>query len=90
LYQVFLLWLCVKLDWPYIAEELPSKIGENVEGRINVTGRRRRRRRRRRSRKQLLDYLKETRGYCKLKEEAIDGTVWRNDFGRGYGTAIRL
>jgi hypothetical protein len=37
-----------------------------IDGRIEVTGRRGRRR------KQLLDELKETRGYMKLKEEAID------------------
>jgi len=36
-----------------------------------VTGRRGRRRRK------LLDYLKERRGYCHLKEEALDRTMWR-------------
>ena len=35
-----------------------------------MTGRRGRRR------KQLLDDLKETRGYCKLKEEAVDGAIY--------------
>jgi hypothetical protein len=39
-----------------------------IEGRIEVTGSRGRRR------KQLLDDLKEKRGYCKLKEEALDRT----------------
>jgi len=34
--------------------------------------------------KQLLDD-KRMRGYCKLKEEALDVTVWRTGFGRGYG-----
>jgi hypothetical protein len=48
-----------------------------IEGRINVTGRRGRRR------KQLLDDLKETRGYRKLKEEALDRTLWGTCFGRG-------
>jgi hypothetical protein len=33
-------------------------------------------------RKQLLDYLKETTGYWKLKEEAIDLILWRSRFGR--------
>ena len=47
-----------------------------IEERIEVTGRRGRRR------KQLLDDLKEKRGYCKLKEEALDRTVWRTGFGR--------
>ena len=26
--------------------------------------------------KKLLDYLEEKRGYCKLKEEAVDRTLW--------------
>jgi hypothetical protein len=39
--------------------------------------------------KQLLDDLKETRGYWKLKEEALDRTVWRTRFGRGYGAVVR-
>ena len=50
-----------------------GKIEEGVE----VTGRQGRRR------KQLLDDLKETRGYCKLKEEALHRTVWRVGFARG-------
>ena len=32
---------------------------------------------------QLLDDFKQTRGYWKLKEEALDRTVWRIGFGRG-------
>jgi hypothetical protein len=52
-------------------------------GRTEVTGRRGRRR------KQILDDLKETRGYCKLKEEALDRTAWRTCFGRGYGPIVR-
>jgi len=32
--------------------------------------------------KLLLDD-KRTRGYCKLKEGALDVTVWRTGFGRG-------
>jgi len=40
--------------------------------------------RRGRRRKQLLDDLKETRGCWKLNEEAIDRTLWRKRFGRGY------
>ena len=35
-------------------------------------------------RKQLLDGLKETRGYYKLKEKALDRTLWRTRFGSGY------
>ena len=36
-----------------------------------------------------MDDLKEKRGYWKLKEEALDGTTSRTDFGRGYGTVAR-
>ena len=41
--------------------------------------------RRGRRRKQLLDVLKETIEYCKLKAEALDDTVWRTRFGRCFG-----
>jgi hypothetical protein len=39
-------------------------------------------------RKKVLDDVKETRGYWKLKEEALDRTVCRTRFGRGYGTVV--
>jgi len=39
--------------------------------------------------KQLLDSLKETRGYWILKEEALDRTVWGTRFGRSYGPVVR-
>jgi hypothetical protein len=45
--------------------------------------------RRGRSRKQPLDDLKEKRRYWKLKEEALDRTMWRTRFGRGYGPVVR-
>ena len=35
-------------------------------------------RRRGRRRKKLLDDLKNRSGYCHLKEEALDRTMWRN------------
>jgi hypothetical protein len=41
-----------------------------------------------RMRKQLLDDLKEKREYWKLKEEALDRTLWRNRFGRSYGLVL--
>jgi len=44
-------------------------------GRIEVTIRLGRRR------KQLLDDLKEARRYCKLKQEALDRTLWETHFG---------
>jgi hypothetical protein len=36
----------------------------------------------------LLDDLKERRGYSHLKEEALDRTVWRAGFGRGFGPVM--
>jgi hypothetical protein len=42
-------------------------------------------RRRERGRNQLLDDVEEKRKYWKLKEEALDRTLWRTGFGRGYG-----
>jgi len=48
-----------------------------------VTGRRGRKRRK------LLYELKERRGYSQLKEEALDRTVWRARFGRGFGPVVR-
>ena len=41
-----------------------------------------------RRRKQLLDDLKVRRGYCQLKEEALDRTMWRIRFGRGFGPVV--
>jgi hypothetical protein len=55
---------------------LKHVIEGKLEGRIEMTGRRGRRR------KQLLDNLKKTRRYWKLKEEALDRTLWRTRFGR--------
>jgi hypothetical protein len=48
-----------------------------------VTGRQGRRGRK------LLDELKERRGYSYLKEEALDHTMWRARFGRGFGPVVR-
>ena len=39
--------------------------------------------------KKLLDDLKDRRGYYRLKEEALDRTMWRNRFGRGVGPVVR-
>jgi hypothetical protein len=55
----------------------------NIEEIIEVTGRRRRRR------KQLVADLKQTRRYCELKQEALDRTIGRSCFGRGYGPVER-
>ena len=48
-----------------------------------MTGRRGRRRRK------LLDDLKKRRGYSHLKEEALDRTMWRARFGRGFEPVAR-
>jgi hypothetical protein len=37
----------------------------------------------------LLGDLKERRGYSHLKEEAVDRTMWRARFGRGFGSVLR-
>jgi hypothetical protein len=42
-----------------------------------------------RKRRKLLDDLKERRGYSHLKEEALDSTIWRARFGRGFGPVVR-
>jgi hypothetical protein len=42
----------------------------------------------RRSRK-LLDDLRKEREYSDLKEKALDRTVWRVLFERGFGPAVR-
>jgi hypothetical protein len=54
-----------------------------IKGVIEVTARRGRRCRK------LLDSLKERRGYSYLKEEALDRTVWRARFGRGFVPVVR-
>jgi len=63
---------------------LPQRVIEGkIQGGIEVTGRRERKRRK------LLDDLKERRGYCHLKEEALNRTVWRARFGRVFGPVVR-
>jgi len=37
----------------------------------------------------LLDDLKERRGYSHLKDEALDRSMWRARFGRGFGPVVR-
>ena len=39
-------------------------------------------------RRKLLDDLKGRTGYCQLKEEDLDRTMWRARFGRGFGPVI--
>jgi len=54
-----------------------------IQREIEVTGRQGRRRRK------LLNDLKERRGYSHLKEEALDRTMWRARFGRGFEPVVR-
>ena len=62
-----------------LKQVIEGKIKEGIE----VTGRRGRRRRK------LLDDLKERRGYSHLRKEALDRTIWRACFGRGFGHDVR-
>jgi hypothetical protein len=61
---------------------LQRVIEGKIKGQIEVT------RRRGRRRKKRLDDLKDRRGYCQLKEKALDLTMWRNRFGRGFGPVV--
>ena len=62
---------------------LKQVIEGKIKGEMNVT------RRRGRRCKKLLDDLKDRRGYSHMKEEALDRTMWRNRFGRGFGAVVR-
>jgi hypothetical protein len=62
---------------------LKKVIEGKIKGEMEVT------RRGGRRRNNLLDDLKDKRGYSHLKEEALDRTVWRNRFGRGFGPVVR-
>jgi len=74
------MWKCF-----YQLKQMPSKTSyrRKDKGEIEVT------RRRRRRRKELLDDLKDRRGYSHLKEGALDRTIWRNRFGGGFGPVAR-
>ena len=61
---------------------LKQVIEGKIKGEMLVTRRRGRRRK-------LLDDLKDRRGYCHLKEVALDRTMWRNHFGGGFEPVIR-
>jgi hypothetical protein len=62
---------------------LQQVIVGNIKEGIEVTGRQGRRHRK------LLDDLKKRRGYCHMKEEALDHTIWRACFGRNFGPVVR-
>jgi len=62
---------------------LQRVIEGKLKGGIDMTRRRERRCR------NLLDELKERRGYSHLKEEALDRNMWRVRFGRRFGPVVR-
>ena len=62
---------------------LKQVIEGKIKREIEVT------RRQGRRRKKLLDDLKDRRGYCHLKEEAVDRHMWRDRFGRGFEPVVR-
>jgi hypothetical protein len=39
-------------------------------------------------REQILNGFRETRGYCKLTEEALARILWKTRFGRGCGPVV--
>ena len=61
---------------------LQQVIEGKIKGQIEVI------RRRGRRRKKLLNDFKDRTGYCQLKEEALDRTMWRNRFERGFGPVV--
>ena len=72
-------WIGHILRRNYLVKQI---IEGKIKGQIEVT------RRRGRKLKKLLDDLKDRRGYCQLKEKALDRTMWRNRFGRGFGPVV--
>ena len=62
---------------------LKRVIVEKIERRVEVTGTLGR------GRKQLLDDLKDTGGYCTLRKEALDRIVWGTGFGRCCRPVVR-
>ena len=63
----------------FLQQVIEGKIKEGIE----VTEKRGRRRRK------LLDDLKGRRGYCHLKEEALDRTMWKARLERSFGLFVR-
>jgi hypothetical protein len=73
-------WICQILRRNCFVQRV---IEGKIQGGIEITGRQGKRRRK------LLDDLKEMRGYSHLKVEALDRTMWRARFGRGFGPVVR-
>ena len=62
---------------------LKQVIEGKIKGEIEV------KRRQGRRRKKLLDDLKDRRGYCHLKEEALDRNMCGDRFGRDFEPVVR-
>jgi hypothetical protein len=67
------------LHWKWLLKHV---VAEKLEGNIGLVGGGIRR-------KQLLDELKEAIGHGKLKEEALDRTMWKTRFGKCHGPVVR-
>ena len=67
----------------YVENFLKQVIEGKIKGEREVT------RRQGRRRKKLLDDLKDRRGYCQLKEEALDRKMWRDCFGISFEPVVR-
>jgi hypothetical protein len=72
-------WICHILRRNCLLKQV---IERKITGEMEVT------RRWGRGCKKLPDVLKDRRGYSHLKEEALDRTVWKNRFGRGFGPVV--
>ena len=62
---------------------LKHVIEDKIEGNTGET------RRRGIRTKQPLDFLKENRRQLNLKDKPLDCTLWRPQFGKGYGPVVR-
>jgi len=73
-------WIAYIFRWNYLLQHVTEC---KIDRRVEVTGRWGR------GCKELLDELKEKRGYWKLKQEGLNRTVWRPGFERCYEPVIR-
>jgi len=76
-----------KADWIGHILSRNCLLKQVIEGKIK--GEMEVKRRRGRRRKNLLDDLKDRRGYSHLKEGALDRSMRRHRFGGGFGPVVR-
>ena len=72
-----------QLDWSHLAQELSIKPHYSRKTVGTSDGKARK------ILKQVLDNLKDTKGYWELKEEALGRSLWRTRYGRGCGPVVR-